>query len=123
MRKFLLPLLFASILAVGYVATGHVPHYPLDQLAIALAGISTVAAIPLYIIGHKLDGIAFQQRAKRRIEKAAVREMEHQAREREARADAEELRKEQYRNGNFDYEDKPSGNGKSTGYGFVGFGG
>src|SRR5688572_3248249 len=87
MRKFLLPLLFASVLTVGYVVTGHTPTYPLDQLATALSGLAVIAAAPLYLLGHKLDGIAFQQRAKRRIEKAAVREMEQQAREREARAD------------------------------------
>jgi hypothetical protein len=119
MRKFLLPLLLASVLAVGYVATGHVPVWPLDPIATALAGISVIAAVPLYIIGHKLDGLAFQQRAKRRLEKAAVREMENQAREREARADAEELRRERYRHG--DYEDEPKANGSSRSFG-IGFG-
>lgn len=121
MRKFLLPLLFASILAVGYVATGHVPVWPLDPLAAALTGIAVIATVPLYIIGHKFDIAAAQQRAKKRLERAAVREMEAQARERAARADAEELRREHYRHGDFNYEDSPpKANGKA-GFG-IGFG-
>ena len=121
MRKFLLPLLFASILAVGYVATGHVPVWPMDQLAATLAGVAVIATAPLYVIGHKLDISAGQQRAKKRLEKAAVREMEAQARERQARADAEELRREHFRHGDFDYEDKPGRANGKAGLG-IGFG-
>lgn len=104
MRRFLLPLLFAAILAVGLVGTGHtVPtSLPITDTAwMAIVAISVVAAVPLFMLGGVLDNHHHETAGIRKAEKTAMRILKDEERRKHAEADAAELRAQKAANGDF----------------------